>query len=68
MWRAVLLEFSPWHFKFASQELHKESLSNGHLDVFGLVLVTGWDGAGFHFVTRLLVWPGVNSMPFLPTL
>jgi len=32
----------------------------------GLVFVTGRGGAGFHFVTPPLLWPRVNSLPFLP--
>ena len=32
----------------------------------GVVFVTGRGGAGFHFVTPLLLRPGVNSLPFLP--
>jgi len=31
-----------------------------------IVFVTGRGGASFHFVTPLLLQPGVHSMPFFP--
>ena len=36
------------------------------LSKMGVVFVTGRGGAGFHFVTRPLLRPGVNSVLILP--
>ena len=59
---ATSIFIASWAFKISSTA---GTLLADLLTGLNIVFGTGRGGAGFHFVTPPLLWPGVNPLPFL---
>ena len=62
----LALMADPHHIPPGNHAVGRMSALNSPLPSRSVVFVTGRGGVGFHFVTPLLLRPGVNSLPFLP--